>query len=363
MATIQLIQTGTATIASGSTSGTATLGTTLTDTSKTVLIFGAYENLTTSVLAHGLIAGTITNTTTLTFYRGSSTTVAVTVQWQVIEFSSGVTVQRGNTATLSSATTNVTISSVDTSKAWPTISQICNDSGEDLINQYNTVQAYISSSTNLQLALTTVPVNVVVYWQVVEYDNCTVASYAKTFTETGTSTTQSITSVDVNSTILYNSFNVEDFGEPFSYHSNSWPSLYLTNGTTVTYSRYSTPSEITDAFNRTYVISFSDSVSVQRGQQSCSSTTTTDVSIATIDQTKSFSKMSGISNHLIRAEIAGLQFNIALFGSSFTSATNLRLTRSTGAGPQNALVSWEVLEFVEAAAAKSRTMVIWIPAI
>lgn len=344
MATILLRQSGQTTIAAGSASNTATLSTALTNTSKTVIFYNARSNYAGGILARCFFGGTITNTTTLTFTRGTAaSTVNLVVEWQVIEYSAGVTAQRGTAVFASSSTSNVTISSVTTTKAWPMIAYISTDTGEADLVDWVLVKANISSSTNLALTKANWDHDfLTVYWQVVEYDNCTVASYTKSITGTGTSTTQTITSVTTASTILFDTFTLTA-GENAEFSENI-VRLSLTDSTTVTYTRYIGDGDITES-HLTYVVSFSDTVSVQRATQRCTSTTTTSVTITSIDVDRSISKINSLQGYLTTAEIAAWQANLSMFSTHFGSSTNLTLTRATGASPQAAIVSWEIISW------------------
>ncbi len=64
---------------------TDTLGTTLTDTAKALLIFSFSCDSTSAEGAVIPVRGVITNTTTLTFTRGK-TGGTTTIEWQVIEY-------------------------------------------------------------------------------------------------------------------------------------------------------------------------------------------------------------------------------------------------------------------------------------
>ena len=141
------IQTGTTTIAAGSASNTATI--TSVDTTKAFLVFGVSEGNINPQF--GQISGQITNATTLTFTRATAaSSPAVTVKWYVAEFSSGVTVQRGAAIMTTSTSLNVTLTTVNTAKAFPLISLRTTGATFDG-NDF--VKARITSSTNLELTM------------------------------------------------------------------------------------------------------------------------------------------------------------------------------------------------------------------
>src|SRR5579872_7250 len=87
---VRSVQSGTVTVAAGTTATTVTINS--VTTANAFLVFGVTANDTRE--SNYGVSGNITAATTLSFTRSANNT-AVTVQWYVIEFSSGVTVQRG----------------------------------------------------------------------------------------------------------------------------------------------------------------------------------------------------------------------------------------------------------------------------
>ena len=113
-AQLNSVQSGTTTIADGSLSTTVTI--TSVTTSKAFVVFSARLGSTTVAPQNGQVSGQITNATTLTFMR-FGTVGQIDIKWYVAEFSSGVTVQREAQA-ITVATTNIPITSVDTTKSF-----------------------------------------------------------------------------------------------------------------------------------------------------------------------------------------------------------------------------------------------------
>ncbi|MEW6684353.1 MAG: hypothetical protein AB1451_15760, partial [Nitrospirota bacterium] len=120
------VQTGTATIAAGATSTTATIGTVVP--AQSILWFEVSHNEASP--NSGSISGQITNGTTLTFQR-QGTTGAVAIRYHVAYFSSGVTVQRGAAAKNGAATVNVSISPVNLAQSFVLISERRSGGGFD----------------------------------------------------------------------------------------------------------------------------------------------------------------------------------------------------------------------------------------
>ncbi len=256
-------------------SGTASLtgtSTTVTlcdsvDLTKSVLFF-TITNDNNSV-GGNLVTGELTNEITATFRRdGSNGTVSIA--WQVVEYSSGVTVQRGST-TVSSTTTNQSITAVaDLTETFPVISMLNSGStyGSD-----DGVIAELTSTTNLQFRCSSSGFDV--YWQVVEYDSCSVESFSLSFS--GTSSTATISSVTTSKTMIigshYQSGNV---------NMDDLPRTELTNSTTVTCTRVGSSSTIT-YFG--YAIEFEDNTTVQHNSFSFGSSDGTVSQVITTAET------------------------------------------------------------------------------
>jgi hypothetical protein len=114
---IKSIQTGTITIASAA-SNTATV--TAVDPNNSILLFGGNElaNSTTPNIAY--VRLDLTNSTTVTATRNTSSANSTTANFVLIEFYPGVikSVQRGTIATGAAASNTATITAVNTAKAW-----------------------------------------------------------------------------------------------------------------------------------------------------------------------------------------------------------------------------------------------------
>ena len=103
------------------TSTTVTIPTTLADMSKSILVFS-----TTSSSQNPRdyqVGGEITNTTTLTFVRNDNVGT-VSISWEVIEFESGVYVQRGSDVVPLSTNVDITIECVDLNQSFVILSGI-----------------------------------------------------------------------------------------------------------------------------------------------------------------------------------------------------------------------------------------------
>ena len=185
------VQSGTATIAANNPSTTATLSPALADTAKAFLVFSM--SVDDNRPEYTQVRGQITNTTTLTFQRDNTGGIgaAVTIEWYVVEFATGVTVKRGS-ETMSSATRNVTLTpSVDPNKSFPIISY---QAGGGNMDRDDFIRARITGGgATLELTTNTIPTGGIVDWQVVEYDDSMVQTGDLSFLTTDSSKTATLT--------------------------------------------------------------------------------------------------------------------------------------------------------------------------
>lgn len=116
---VSSVQHGTVTIASSTTSNTATI--TSVDTARAAVFYLGVTNTTSTSSPQTVLPRIdLTNATTVTATRGSSTTAVLTVGYCVVEFAASTVSsiqQRSVTLTSSSASSTDTISSVDTARA------------------------------------------------------------------------------------------------------------------------------------------------------------------------------------------------------------------------------------------------------
>ncbi|MGE3843690.1 MAG: Ig-like domain-containing protein, partial [Vicinamibacterales bacterium] len=254
----QAVQSGTATISASSTSTTATI--TQVNLNRAFLVFST--TIDDANPANAAVRGELTDPTTVTFTR-YGTTGAVSITWSVVEYASGVTVQRGTSTTMGAATTNdVTITSVTTTKAFPLISWSI-DGVVHGANDYP--KAKLTSSTNLQVATTVEGgSNQTVSWQVVEFSyGATVQSGDLSFATTDSSKTATVTSVNTAKSWLVFTHTSDD-----GTSANIGQKLVrgvVTNATTLTFDRANTGQAMDLTW---YLIEFSDNPAVQHGSQS-----------------------------------------------------------------------------------------------
>ena len=138
------VQSGATTISHFTSSTSVTIA--AVDMSKSFLTFSVRENSASA--ANMWVTGELVNPTTVTFQREGNSG-AVSIEWSVVEFSSGVSVQRG-ASVMSAATTNVPIASTDLSKSFVIVSHRAPGTS---LGANDFITATLTSATNLQLTM------------------------------------------------------------------------------------------------------------------------------------------------------------------------------------------------------------------
>ncbi len=324
------VQSGSATIADGNTSTTATV--TAVDLSKSFLVFSLTGSDTNPNNLQ--VSGQITATTTLTFTR-VGTSGAVSINWYVAEFTSGATVQRGTLTPMTGTTHNVTISSVDLAKAVPIISYAKAGStfGED-----DFVKAKLTSATNLELTRVG-GADGTVEWQVVEFTNAAVQSGDVAFGAGESSKTDTLTAVDTAKSWLVHSYSSAsgtsaDIGQKLVRG-------VVTNTTTLTFDRDNTGQTADLTW---YLVEFTDATSVQHASEPFGAgETQRDVTITAVDLTRTFA-IGGLYGRGGKSPYSTADDpGVGWMTANLTTTTNLQLTRGL-TGSTTADVGWFTVE-------------------
>lgn len=162
-ADVNSVQSGTA---SSSGNGTTTVTINSVDTSKAFLIFQTrHDNGRPS---GSMMAGRIASSTSLEFARVTNESGTINIQWYVVEYSSGVNVQRGSTA--SNATTiDVSISAVAAlDQAFVTWSKTPLATDTTFSHDDPTI-GKLTSTSNLRFTVSAANSGHTIWWQVIEF--------------------------------------------------------------------------------------------------------------------------------------------------------------------------------------------------
>lgn len=254
-AVIDHIEPGTFVLADGKASDTVMLGTTLLDTSKSA-VFMSYRS-DDAAPSNSFVRVEITNTTTLTFNR-NGTSGAVVCQYYVVEWSAGVSVQRGTAVgNFSANPIQVSISGVTEASTFLIISL---EKDGSTINQDDMFTAELTSPTNIDFTTITVPMGVgtKISWQAIEYDDCTVQRGTIAITGAEVSDTLTISAVVIAKSVILTTMTFD--GTPWEPETGALHAT-LSATTTVTVSKEVAGPDILVSVE---VVEFDDDTTVQR---------------------------------------------------------------------------------------------------
>jgi uncharacterized protein YxjI len=273
--------------------------------------------------------------------------VTMTMEWYVVTYSCGITVQRGE---VSQATTtiDVPISSVgSTSQAFVTWSKTP-AAIDNTIDTNDPVVGELTSPTNLQFRVNLANAAHIIAWQVIAFDNpvdVDVQSGTTSLLGTATSTTATLSpAVDVTKTFVLASYRIAGSGPDIGANMLR---AELTNSTTITFTRdiSGTPDDITEISWQ--AIELKEGSTVQRGTQALAAATAQqNIGINPVDTTKAYafgSVQAGSGQNMGRSNYAG---DDIIGVGSFTaelSTSQLTLTRDNTAAASN--VGWFVVHW------------------
>ncbi len=282
------------------------------------------HNRTNDGTSRSRVSCELTNATTLTITAGVANASNV-VQWYVVEFTSGIAVQRGLASFANgTGTVNVTLNPVvDLTRTFVLISESINDNNQTRDERW-TVRARLSATNNLELTRNETGTAVSVAWQVIQIQNASVQSGLTTIANGSATATAAITAVDTAKTFVV-------FTRRAATATNGRDGRYqvrgeLTNATTLTFTRSGTSDALEIAW---FAVTLNDGTTVQRGVSTAAAgATQVDATLSpAIVLNRSFPIISvsgGEDNNNGRLDDTSLT-------DAFTSTTNLRLQRTSTA--------------------------------
>ena len=341
---VQSVQQVSITIASGATSGTATISS--VDTSKSFLVFGGPSNDGAGGGGNANASKEeprieLTNATTVTAYRDTSTTTAVTINANVIEGKSTLvsSVQHGTVALSGVSSNTTTITSVDTSRSVVVYLGHTSPNTSASARYYN-IDITLTNSTTVT-ATAGISSDQTIGFCVVEFAAVAVQSrqqFREAYTTSNTTDTKTITSVTQGNTVIFYGGQTSSAN---SYATTRY-ALQLTSSTNVNLVRGGTStSSRTVAYT---VLEFAAGVlksNVQRGTIDLTSATSNTATITSVDTSKACVAYTGMntSNNLTNQLGSNIQQKVAI-----TNATTV--TGSIGASNADTkAVGYEVWEF------------------
>ena len=293
----------------------------------------------------------------ITIYDTAGTEV---VQWYVVEFLSGVTVQRspvGGTALAAGApppqTVNVALApAVNLTQTFVLISENMNSNNEYIDEQW-TVRAQLTSTTNLQLTRNATATAINVAWQVIQIASAAVQSGTATIAINALTATAALNPpVDLTRTFLV--FTRSGGSGTLGVESWYQTTGAITNATTLTFSRAYQNSGFanTQVDIAWFAVRMTDGSTVQRGLQGPSGTgaasATMNVALpSAVVTTRSVPFISVMGDPVPANPFSNL--DDTSWRAALTTTTNLRLTRSNVLpatnNTSNATVAWQVVQF------------------
>ncbi len=257
------VQTGTATNAIN---GTVTVALpAAVDPARTFLIFNTRQNSNRPVGSE--LRGRIASATTLEFARvtDEATPVAINIRWYVVEYLSGVNVQRGQVGQTGTSTNVVLPTAVAalnqafvTWSKTPTNTDVNWDDNDPILGE-------LTTTTNLQFRATAAAATHTIWWQVIEFANPADINVQRGAIAMGAaaSVTAALgTPVNVNKTFVLVGYRTTGAGADVGARMLR---AQLTNSTTVTIDRNLTTSTVNELVWQ--VVELRDSSTVQRGSE------------------------------------------------------------------------------------------------
>jgi hypothetical protein len=278
----------------------------------------------------------LSGTNSLVFERvGSSTNV--TIEWSVVEFLSGVSVQRGSEP-LNAPTKNVTISSVDLTKSFPLATLRI---GGTVTSDDDFIRSRLTSATNLELAAFNDRADAVVEWQVIEYADASVQTGDLSFLSTEATKIATVpVAVDTSKAWLIYSYRTQ-----VGTTSDTGQKLVrglMTGPTSLQFDRDRTGQAIDVSWQ---LVEFTDATTVQHANAAFTSAELQkDVPITAVDSSRSIAvggyEMRGGKSPYGSNDHTG----VAWFTTQLTNDTNLRIRRDVTQS-STADLGWFVVDF------------------
>lgn len=328
------------TIANTNTTGTTTINS--VDTTKSIIIFGGFQCGGTTTPAGNMAYLELTNGTTVTAVRQGTPTSQVIVTGCVIECTSSLltSVQRGLITIASGTSSNTaTVSSVNANSSLVN-SLYYNTNDSTLVPNTQYPRLSISGTTVTAQTNANTTSDLIVSYQVIEFNPSALNSNVQTWSASfsgGTSSTTTISNVDVNNSFIFLAGSTTDVST-----ANSNTTLHrtaLTNGTTVTFTTDgATGNEVVNGS----IVEFAAGVlksSVQRGSITVNGVTSNTATLSTaVTTTTSMIGWQGFTTSNT-ATLNRQYTNIALTDSTTVTAT--KQTATAG----GVLVGYAVAEF------------------
>lgn len=343
-AILQQVQSGTAT---NNAAGTQTITISSIDPAKSFLVFSVRSAGDRPV--NSTVRGRIASATTIQFDRSTNegAPLAVTIQWYVATFGTGVSVQRGE-ATMNQLTVNVPITAVGAMNRAFVIWSMTPNATENEVGSDDIIAGDLTSTTNLQFR-TNDGSGHLVSWQVIEFTNAADINVQRGTVATLTGATLSATAtlpspVDMNRTFILTGARTDGAGNDIGARVLR---AQLTNATTITFDRGAsgTPDNFTEVSWQ--AVELRDGSFVNRGNANFAAgvTTATANFPGTVNTTRAiaFGTVQAGGQSLGRTPYVANDVMGVATATMALSSTALTLTRATAL--DTADIGWQMIQF------------------
>ncbi len=321
---------------SGSSAQTLNVTISSVDLSRSILFFNYRGN--SGQPGDGQVRGQLTSGTNIRFYRANASSItALTVEWYVVEFQSGVTVQRGTLTGINSSST-VGISAVNLNNSFAMVSGSVGGNN-NTYGRDDYFRTRLLNSTTLEIAHDQNSTSQTADWQVIEYTDSTVQRGIGSLSDTTLSVNIPITAVNLAKSMVVVSWRTNANGT-----GNNFIKARLTSPTQITIDRAVSGSVIGYAWQ---VVEFTDGSSVEAGELSYSTSQSSQTAtLPSINTSRAVALLSSAAGRWggTHSFISTDETGPGMFTTDITNSTTLTVTRSnTGSVP--AAVNWFVVQF------------------
>jgi hypothetical protein len=274
---IQSVQSGSA-VSVGN--GTVTVGISSLDTTRAFLFLQTRSN--SSDPDGSYLSGKIASSTTLEFQQVNDAADTINIEWYVVEYASGVTVQRGEVSQ-SATTVNVTLPTAVASTAPAFVLWSKRPAAGDVsYGQDDPTAGRLPSNSNLQFKVGTANTNHVIAWQVVKFDDAADVSVTTGTSSILSGTTRNVTigTVDTATMLVLAGFMTSDSGADVGERTLR---AELASSTNILFERMRPGDDDIDEVVY-QVIEFGDGTSVQWGNQAFTTGASATVILTVLDE-------------------------------------------------------------------------------
>ncbi len=332
---LRRLQSGTATLPIGTTGGAQTVNVPISavDPTRAVLFFSVRGSSVDP--GDGQVRGQITSATNVRFTRANDTSLSdLVVQWSVVEFQTGVRVQRGTSAVTDSGT--IPIAAVDPARSFVLVS--CSVVSTDVTyGSDDFFRARLAGATALEIVQSTTAAKDC-DWQVVEYQGASVQRGTGTLGAGAlTSGPIAVAAVDPARAFVQVTWRTSGDGSGVNLLR-----ARLTSATTVEVDRAVSGTTVDYAWE---VVEFTDGTRVQSATESLTAAETSRTrTVTAVDPSRSVALASAYQRAGQTAYTADDNVGPGWFTVALSDASTVRVERAV-TGSAAASVTWFLLEF------------------